>query len=73
MQTRLSSHESYNCGDFDNGQHELRFAVTSDAEKIDADNEDKKDGDPGGRVNRSSPWPVGDRDRGGHNFKWQCD
>ena len=35
----LDLHESHDCSDFDDGQHEFRLAITSYAEEINADNE----------------------------------
>lgn len=35
----LDSHESHDCSDLDDGQHEFRLPITSYAEEINADNE----------------------------------
>lgn len=66
----LGSHESQDCSDFDDGQHEFRLAITSYAEEINADNDNQENCDPSGAVDRSRTWPVTHSDRRCYDFEW---
>jgi hypothetical protein len=44
------SHESQDCSDFDDGEHKFCLPITSNTEKVDADNDGEKDGDPSGAI-----------------------